>query len=92
MQTRKNRITRLHAGERLRERRVRLGLTLREVEARSGVIARKLKSKRFKLPFSRLSELETDGQAPNIFRLHALAQIYGLHTSELLEWYGVPYR
>lgn len=92
LQGQQRRRKRPSAGERLRERRVRLGLTLREVEARSRVIADGLKSGSFEVPFARLSEMERDGHTPNIFRLYTIARIYSLRTAELLEWYGVPYR
>jgi len=74
------------------ERRIRLELTLREVEAGSRVIADELKSTRFEVPFGRLSEMERNEHTPNIFRLYTLARICRLRTSELLKWYGVPYR
>ncbi len=90
MQTRQNRSQRSRAGERLRARRAGLGLTLRAVEARSRIIAHELRSKRFELPFSRLSEMERNGNAPNIFRLYTLPRIYRLRTPELLGWYGAP--
>ena len=81
-----------HPGARLRERRVELGLTLRDVEARSREIANELRNRPFELPFGRLSELERNGQPPNVFRLHTLVRICRLRTSELLQWYGVPFR
>lgn len=92
LKTPKNRVTRFRGGQRLRERRVRLGLTLREVEAHSRIVADELKSRRFEVPFGRLSEMERNGHPPNIFRLYTLARIYRLRTSELLKWYGVPHR
>lgn len=69
-----------------------LGLALRDVEAQSRLIAQELRDNRFEVSFSRLSEFERNGNTPNIFRLYTLARIYRMRTSELLQWYGVPFR
>jgi hypothetical protein len=79
-------------GERLRARRVALGLTLREVDKASIVLAEKHKNREFILPTSRLHDIETKGVVPSIFRLYALSCVYGCNIRELLRWYGIPNR
>jgi len=43
----------------------------------------------FSIPPSRLSDIETKGVLPSIFRLYTLAVIYRRDLRELLAWYGV---
>ena len=62
---------------------------MREVEHASLHIARRLGSEEFAIPPSRLSDIETKGVVPSIFRLYALAAIYRREYRELLSWYGV---
>jgi len=76
-------------GHRLRALREQLGLTIREVEAASQRIAERHHNEDFAVPLSRLSEMETKGILPTIYRLYSLAVIYRRDLHELLEWYGV---
>lgn len=76
-------------GARLRALREELGLTLRDVEAASQRIAARHENEEFVLAISRISEIETKGAVPSIYRLHALAAIYHRDLRELLSWYGV---
>lgn len=77
------------AGQKLRALREQMGLTIRDVEHASGRIAERHGSQDFVLSLSRLSEIETKGVLPNIYRLYSLAVIYRLQLRELLDWYGV---
>lgn len=77
------------AGERLRALREKLGFTLKDVEEASWRLVRERNNPRYSLPQSGLSHIESKGIVPNIYKLEALAIIYGRAMSELLGWYGV---
>jgi transcriptional regulator with XRE-family HTH domain len=77
------------AGLNLRASRERLGLTMREVESASLRIAARHGSDEFTVSPSRLSDIETKGLLPSIYRLYSLAIIYRLDLHEILSWYGV---
>ena len=79
-----------NAGARLRNRRQQLGLSIRDVHLSSTQIASELGNGHFVISVSRLSEIETRGAVPGIYRLHSLAAIYKVPLQELLSWYGVP--
>jgi len=81
---------RLTPGERLRTRRLALGLTLREVHEASIALAEKHGKPEFIVPSSRLHEVEVKGIVPSIFRLYTLSWVYGCNIRELLRWYGIP--
>jgi hypothetical protein len=66
----------LDAGHRLRALREELGLTIRDVETSSARIAAKHRNNGFLIPLSRLSEIETKGVLPSIYRLYSLSVIY----------------
>src|SRR5262250_1044355 len=76
-------------GQSLRVLREQLGLTMRDVENASVAIAARHKSEEFAIPPSRLSDIETKGVVPSIFRLYSFAAIYRRNYRELLSWYGV---
>src|SRR5580700_8619546 len=76
-------------GQSLRLLREQLGLTMRDVENASARIAQKHGNDEFAIPPSRLSDIETKGVVPSIFRLYTLAAIYRCDYRELLSWYGV---
>jgi transcriptional regulator with XRE-family HTH domain len=76
-------------GHKLRVLREALGCTMRDVEHASLQIARRLGSEEFAIPPSRLSDIETKGVVPSIFRLYSMAAIYRRDYRELLAWYGV---
>jgi transcriptional regulator with XRE-family HTH domain len=65
----------LPAGKSLRTLREKLGLTMRDVENSSAP--------------SRLSDIETKGILPSIYRLYTLSVIYRRDLRELMSWYGV---
>lgn len=79
----------LAAGRRLRDLRERLGLTLRSVEEASGRFALAFENLEFAIPPSRLSDIETKGVLPSLYRLQALAMIYRVSWDEILSWYGI---
>src|SRR4051794_18054641 len=89
MQAPDGRIAILTAGLKLRGLRERLGLTMREVESASVRIAEKHGNDEFTVSPSRLSDIETKGLVPSIFRLYSLAIIYRSDLREILAWYGV---
>jgi len=79
----------LPAGQRLRALREELGLTIRDVEAASTRIAARHSNEDFAVSPSRLSDIETKGILPNVYRLYSLSVIYRRDVRELLAWYGV---
>lgn len=77
------------AGNELRKIRDGLGLTMRDVETASMLIAQRHRSEEYQIPPSRLSDIETKGVVPSIYRFYALAAIYHKSVGELLQIYGV---
>jgi len=78
-----------NGGHKLRALREALGCTMRDVESASMQIARRLDNEEFNIPPSRLSDIETKGVTPSIFRLYSLAAIYHRDYHEFLSWFGV---
>lgn len=76
-------------GQNLRLLREKLGLTMRDVETASARIALKHGNDEFAIPPSRLSDIETKGVVPSIFRLYSFAAIYRQDIRELMSWYGL---
>ena len=89
MQAPESRIGILAAGLNLRGVRERLGLTMREVEGASIRIAERHGNDEFALCPSRLSDIETKGLVPSVFRLYSLSIIYRCDLREILAWYGI---
>ena len=81
----------LPAGKSLRTLREKLGLTMRDIEMSSARMAEKYRNEEYSIPPSRLSDIETKGVLPSIFRLYALAVIYRRDLRELMAWYGVNF-
>src|SRR5712692_7798166 len=79
----------ISAGLNLRILREKLGLTMRDVETASERLARKRGNEEYFVPISRLSDFETKGVIPSIYRLYTLCVIYRRDLRELLLWYGV---
>jgi transcriptional regulator with XRE-family HTH domain len=77
------------AGERLRQLRERLGLSIRDVEAASNQIAERFGNSDFGISLSRLSDIETKGITPNIYKIYSLAAIYRRSFNEIVELYGI---
>lgn len=84
--------TLMTAGQKLRLLREQLGLTIREVEAASSRIASLKQNDEFTVNLSRLSDFETKGVVPSIFRLFSLASIYKIDFLEMLSWYGLDFK
>lgn len=79
----------MQGGEALRATRERLGLTLRDVEAASSRLVEKYSNPEYALPISRVSDIETKGVVPTLFRLYSLAVIYRLDLRELMAIFGI---
>jgi len=79
----------LSAGKKLRELREQIGLTLRDVEIASTLLAESRGIEEFVINPSRLSDIETKGVIPSIYRLYVLSVIYRADFTELLKLYGV---
>ena len=79
----------LSAGKKLRELREQIGLTLRDVEVSSTHLAEARGIEEFIINPSRLSDIETKGVVPSIYRLYVLSVIYRADFAELLKLYGV---
>ena len=82
-------MTDTNVGQRLRQLREQLGYTIRDVEAASLRVATKHQNDDFAIPLSRLSDIETKGVIPSIYRLYSLSVIYRRDVRELLGWFGV---
>ncbi len=89
MQVPEGKIAIFEAGANLRALRERLGLTMREVESASLRIAERHTNDEFAVSPSRLSDIETKGSVPSLFRLYSLAVIYRCDVREILSWYGI---
>lgn len=81
----------LSAGQNLRAMRDQLGLTMRDVENASLRIAERHQNEEFGIPPSRLSDIETKGIIPSVYRLYSLAVIYRQDPREMLALYGVDF-
>jgi transcriptional regulator with XRE-family HTH domain len=79
----------VQVGQNLRATREHLGMTMRDVESASERLATKYTNDEYLVPISRLSDFETKGVIPSIYRLYSLSVIYRRSFSELLAWYGV---
>lgn len=77
------------AGQKLRQARDRLNLTVRQVEDASKRLAERYGNDDFVLSLARISEIETRGAIPTIYKLYSLCAIYRLNYLEVLSWYGV---
>lgn len=79
----------MSAGKKLREIREQMGLTLRDVELASTALAEARGIEEFVINPSRLSDIETKGVIPSIYRLYVLSVLYRSDFAEMLKWYGV---
>jgi len=79
----------LSAGMALRKIRDSLGLTMRDVEDASAIVSERHGSQEYLIPPSRLSDIETKGIVPSVFRLYCLAAIYRKPVGELLQLFGI---
>jgi len=81
----------IEPGQRLRKVRERLKLRYRDVEEASIAIANRHRNDEFIMQLSRLSDIESKGTVPSIFRLYSLCTIYRLNIGEVIGWYGVEF-
>ena len=79
----------LSAGIDLRKIRERLGLTMRGVEEASMQMSQRHGSEEYLIPPSRLSDIETKGVVPSVFRFYSLAAIYRRPLRALFQLYGI---
>ncbi|MDP9267525.1 MAG: helix-turn-helix domain-containing protein [Acidobacteriota bacterium] len=77
------------AGQQLRALREQIGLTIRDVEAASSKLAARHRNPEYAISISRLSDIETKGILPSIYKIYTLAVIYRQTFSDLLGWYGI---
>jgi hypothetical protein len=77
------------AGAMLRALREGLGLTIRDVETATARLAQKYGNPEFCLQLSRISDIETKGVIPSIYRIYSLAIVYRRDIRELMTWYGI---
>lgn len=71
------------------ELRESLGLTMRDVHRFSKGIAKSLRNSDYVVSPSRLSDIESKGHTPNLYRLHALSLVYDCRVEKLLKFYGI---
>src|SRR4051794_33653747 len=76
-------------GQRLRLLRENLGLTGKDVEMASLRISSRTNNPEFVIGISRLSDIETKGALPTIYRMYSFSAIYRTRLEELLELYGI---
>src|SRR5216684_6636840 len=76
-------------GQKLRILRETPGVTMRDIETASERIARKRDNEEYLIPISRLSDFETKGVIPSIYRLYSMAVIYRRDVRDILLWYDV---
>ena len=76
-------------GDFLRETRLRLGLGLRDVQQASSVIAGEENNMEFYISAARLSQIESEGSPPSVFKIFSLCAVYGLDFIETLDRYGI---
>lgn len=75
------------AGRQLRLIRESLGLTVREVEAATLALAQAHSNSEYGIVISQISDIETKGRVPSIYRLHALSIVYRRDIRDLLSLY-----
>jgi hypothetical protein len=76
-------------GHKLRQLRERLGLSMRDVEMASNAIAERHRDDAYSLSLSRLSEIESKGVLPNIYKVYSLSIIYRIAVMQVLAMYGI---
>lgn len=79
----------VRGGRALRNMRLQLGFTLSDVAGASQQIAASKGDLNYSLSPSRLSDIESKGIAPSIFKFYTLAIIYRTDLANLLGLYGV---
>ncbi len=62
---------------------------MRDVELRAARLAENLGNEEYAIPMSRLSDMETKGVVPSVYRMYSLAAIYRVEFLEFMSWYGI---
>jgi len=78
-----------NAGRRLAKMRLRRGLTLYQVFEMSREVATRRRRTAFMIQPSRLSEIESKGVTPTIYKLYSISVIYRCPLHRLLALYGI---
>ena len=78
----------MQAGERIRQRRLELGIRPSQVEQMSRSLARQLQEPRCSISHSTLSGIEA-GALPSFYKILSLAFCLRLTDDQILEWYDI---
>jgi len=78
----------VHPGERVRQRRLALGLKPSQVEHLSNSLAFRFRDPRYAIPHSTLAGIEA-ASLPSIHKMLSLAYCLRLNEDQVLEWYGI---
>jgi transcriptional regulator with XRE-family HTH domain len=82
----------LSGGDKLRNIRIGRRLTLRDVQLQSRALATAHRNEELAISATRLSDIETKGITPGLYKLYALSLVYNLDLLTILAWYGVHHR
>lgn len=78
----------VHAGERIRQRRLELGVKPSQIERTSNSFARRFQEPRCSITHSTLSGIEA-GALPSLYKILSLAYCLRLTDDQILDWYDV---
>lgn len=78
----------MHAGKRIRTRRLALRLKPSEIEQLSISMAVRLRDPRYFIAHSTLADIEA-GSAPSVYKMLSLAYCLRLTEDQILDWYGI---
>ena len=78
----------MHPGERVRHRRLALGLKPSQIEHLSDLLASRFQDRRYAIPHSTLWEVEA-GSLPSVYKILSLAYCLRLSEDHVLDWYGI---
>jgi transcriptional regulator with XRE-family HTH domain len=79
----------LHAGEKLKELRTRLGVSMRDVEQYSRQIAEAEGNSKYFVSSAWLSEIESTGAIPSVHKLYSMTVVCRISFFELLAIFGI---
>ena len=79
----------LHAGEELKELRLRLGMTTRDVTDLSQKVVDSEGNEEFRVSNAWLSDIENSESIPSIYKLFTLGVVYHVKFGDLLQLYGI---
>ncbi len=78
-----------HAGRRLKQLRVRLGLTLRDVDKLSRQLAQEKQNNEYTVSRGWLNNVENGSFTPSIYKLYSLSVIYHESWPHMLSFFGL---